>query len=100
MLIILRTQDRTPWNFAVSPIRRCLCLRRCRDADLERITACRIVPRHRYLQQVHTQRHWPFPMTFLKLTDETFARDVARRPLDDFMAFRQHLTGGQAPSRT
>ena len=39
-------------------------------------------------------------MTYLKLTDETFARDVARRPLDDFVAFRQHLTGGRAPSST
>lgn len=69
----------------------------------DNLTSCngfcrRIVPRHRYLQKVHTQKHWPFPMTYLKLTDETFARDVAGRPLHEFVAFRDQVAASVAPS--
>lgn len=55
------------------------------------------MPRHRYLQMVHAQKHWPFPLNYLKVTDKMFAANVARTPLDEFEAFRARLV---AESRT
>ncbi len=55
------------------------------------------MPRHRYLQLVHAQKHWPFPMNYLKVTDQHFANNVAGTPLGEFEAFRNKLA---AESRT
>lgn len=52
---------------------------------------CRIIPRHRFLQLVRAQPIHPFPMNYLKMSDDKFATNVAETSLARFASFRDQM---------
>ena len=52
---------------------------------------CRIIPRHRYLQMVRARPVNPFPMSYLKMSDQLFATKVADTPVAHFASFRDQM---------
>ncbi len=59
--------------------------------SLSAALSCRIIPRHRFLQVVNAQPGGPFPMAYLKYTDERYVKLVAHTSLEQFQEFRSAL---------
>lgn len=61
---------------------------------MKALSACRIIPRHRYLQMVRAEPVNPFPMGYLKMSDAKFVSTVANTSLPRFESFRADLLSG------
>lgn len=50
----------------------------------------RIIPRHRFLSSLDSvEIRMPVPMNWFKCSDKVFASDVAKVPLEQFIAFKE-----------
>lgn len=57
----------------------------------------RIIPRHRFLSSLqYIDVSKPFPITWFKCTDEHFANNVAKVPLEQFIAFKEQCLQEQS----
>jgi len=57
----------------------------------------RIIPRHRFLSSLqYLDVSKPFPIHWLKCTDEQFANNVAKVPLEQFIAFKEQCLQEQS----